>query len=276
MTERGDGEPAVSRTGGVALETWPGTAPGIVAVHATGFCGAVWRPVVAELRRLGVENSLTAVDQRGHGESADFTGGADWWQVAEDVAEVAPPGSVGVGHSSGGAAVLAAEQRRPGTFAAIVAIEPVVFPPGLGDDVGRRLAAGARRRRDQFADRTEALGYFADKAVFAQWDPRALDAYVDGCLRSGDGGLTLKCRPEAEAVAYEASSRMGLWPLLGDIGAPVLLLAGEQSETHPPDVMRAMAAELPDVELRLVPGHGHFLPMEAPGAVAAAIAGWPS
>ena len=58
----------------------------------------------------------------------------------------------GFGHSSGGTAVLMAEQARPGTFAALYCYEPVLVAadPPLGPDRGSWLAEQARRRRATF------------------------------------------------------------------------------------------------------------------------------
>jgi pimeloyl-ACP methyl ester carboxylesterase len=89
--------------------------------HATGFHGAVWEPLSAD---LGDGFERWAVDFRGHGASVvppDHP--LPWDDVAGDVLAVVddlglPAGDVlGVGHSMGGAALLLAEQANPGLFA---------------------------------------------------------------------------------------------------------------------------------------------------------------
>ena len=63
-------------------------------------------------------------------------------------------GCVAAGHSKGGASLLLAEERRPGTFAALWCFEPIVFPGGgPGPDGENPMAAGARRRRSTFPSR---------------------------------------------------------------------------------------------------------------------------
>ncbi len=50
------------------------------------------------------------------------------------------------------------------------------------------------------------------------------------------------------------------------------MIVGEEDVITPPVAARAMAEELPDAVLRLVPGAGHMTPMERPGDVAQALA----
>ena len=80
----------------------------------------------------------------------------EWDGFADDVLAVVDAWGVddlvAVGHSKGGAALLLAEQRRPGTFAALFCYEPVVSSaPGSAcspTTEDNPLAQGALRRRD--------------------------------------------------------------------------------------------------------------------------------
>jgi pimeloyl-ACP methyl ester carboxylesterase len=63
-----------------------------------------------------------------------------------------------------------------------------------------------------------------------------------------------------------------LWERLGELGdLPVVVLAGERDEKYVA-LGRRLAGALANAELVVVPGAGHALPLEAPAAVAAAIA----
>ena len=85
---------------------------------------------------------------------------------------------VGVGHSKGGAALLLAEEARPGTFAALWCFDPVVFPSTLDAPVDgdgeHPLAAGAARRREVFPSRAEAFANYRDKPPFSVVSEEAL------------------------------------------------------------------------------------------------------
>lgn len=259
----------------VATKTWPGAQPPLLLVHATGFCKEVWSPVVEELRSLGIDNEVTAVDQRGHGDSAKVPGEADWWDLGRDALDSARrcgAGLVGVGHSSGGAALLMAELLEPGTFSALVLIEPIVFPGPYQRMDEAPMAEAALRRKPAFPSREDALTNFRGRGPFARWDDRALEAYVDGCMRLVDDELRLKCLPEVEAAFYRTGTAHGVWDRLGEVAVPSVLVAGEHSDTHPAEFASALAARFPNALVGIVPNATHFLPMEQPGRVAATIA----
>jgi pimeloyl-ACP methyl ester carboxylesterase len=238
----------------------------VAFAHATGFCGGVWKPVVATLP----DDFETRVwDFPCHGSAPKLEHPIDWWVMGDwalrQLAGVRGP-LIGVGHSMGGAALLMVEIKAPGTFAELLLVEPIVFPPPFGR-FESPLAALAEKRRNQFASREEARANFAGKAPFSAWDPLALDGYIEcGLVETGEG-IELACRPEDEAEIYRAATQHGAWDLLGDVEVPVHVVAGEFSETHPPEFVRSFASRVPDCEVEIVPGTGHFLPMELPGSM---------
>jgi pimeloyl-ACP methyl ester carboxylesterase len=118
----------------------------LVFAHATGFCGACWRPVRSGLG----EFASTIFDFRGHGSSYSNRDVRSWWEMAQDVLAVAggistvggeAPALVGIGHSMGGASLVMAELLNPGTFAAFVLVEPIVY----GSAVHPRPESSPRR-----------------------------------------------------------------------------------------------------------------------------------
>ena len=262
----------------VAVRDLGGSGPLLVLAHATGLHGAVWRPMAVHLADAF---HCVAFDSRGHGDSGvppdlDF----DWWGLGRDALAVvdglsAPREVVlGVGHSSGGAALLLAEQARPGTFGGLYCYEPVVVAadPPLGRDTGNWLAAGARRRRDVFSSRREAYDQYASKAPFCAWAPEGLEAYVEqGFADREDGTVELKCRPENEALVYEMASAHDGFAHMAEVRCPVMLASGAETDALGPSIIASLAARLPRARTEVLPGLGHFGPLEDPAAVAASV-----
>ena len=261
----------------IAFERWPGTsAVTALYVHATGFCKEIWIPVRDELVSSGADIGGLAIDQRGHGDSDLPTSSLHWSALGHDavLAAGAVDGPVvGVGHSSGGAALCMAEAFAPGTFLALVLIEPIVFPgPHVRVD-DNPLTERALKRRRSFASAHEAAAGFKEKAAFAGWRPEAIDAYVHHGFRADEEGRwVLKCSPETEAEFYREGTSHDTWERLPEVACPVLILAGERSDTHSTAFVEQLVARFPDAMARVVPGASHFLPMERPEAVALAVA----
>jgi len=91
---------------------------------------------------------------------------------------------------------------------------------------------------------------------------------VQGGLMEQDGEWILRCRPEHEAEVFRGGSDHGAYDRLDEIRTPVLLVAGDHSETHDREFMDHLRSRMPDASVTIVPDTGHFLPMERPGVVA--------
>jgi pimeloyl-ACP methyl ester carboxylesterase len=236
-------------------------------VHATGFCKETWRPVEGRL----AGQSMLIADQRGHGDSQAPQPPFDWWDLGRDALtwldDAAWDGVTGVGHSAGAAALAMAEILQPGTFSALVLIEPIIFPPPFGRMETNPMSEAAIRRRSGFDDVEDARASYLGRGPFARWDIDALNAYVEYGFRSVGGRWVLKCSAEVEAEFYRAATAHGAWERLGEIGCPVTLVAGADSESHPERFVREQAARFASAEIHLVAGATHFVPMERPGAV---------
>ena len=265
------------------LHDWGGRGPDLLAVHAAGFHGAAFGPLAAELRDApGGPWRVVAPDLRAHGHSRlPEPHDLSWTGFADDVLAVVDAlglqHAVGVGHSMGGAALVLAEARRPGTFRALYLYEPVIFPPGVatpgaGGSDPNSLATGALRRRRRFASPDEAFANFAAKRPLADLRADALRAYVDhGLLPTGEGDWTLACAPEDEAQLYRRGHESGAFAVLGDVHAPVAV-ANADDGTSPGSWAPALAAALRNGQHRPLAGVQHFGPLQDPALVAADVA----
>jgi pimeloyl-ACP methyl ester carboxylesterase len=125
----------------------------------------------------------------------------------------------------------------------------------------------AGRRRREFGSREEAADHFRGRGAFTGWVEEALQGYVrDGLI--GDGPVRLACDPEVEADVYRGSGAHHTWDHLQAIEIPVLVMSGAESDTVTPGLAHEQAGRLVRGGVEVVPGAGHFLPMENPGLVA--------
>jgi len=259
----------------VAYYDLGGDGPPLLLVHATGFCGPTLAPMAAHLRR---RFRCIALDARGHGASDRPPGGFDWHGFAADVLAVVDrlglEGPVGFGHSCGGAALLLAEEARPGTFAGLYCFEPIVNPSDgpPPSSLDNPLSAGALRRRPAFPSRSDALANFAGKAPFDRLHPDTLAAYVDnGFTPLEGGGIGLRCRREDEAAVYALSFSHDTFAHLAEVRCPVTLACGADTDAIGPDLLAMLAGRLPVATTVVFPGMGHFGPLEDPDAVAGSV-----
>lgn len=244
-----------------------GSGVGVLLAHANGFCKEMWRPVTEVVEGI----TALATDQRGHGGSEVGPPPYDWWDLGRDAlawsVTLAAP-RIGVGHSSGGAALIKSELLRPGTWRHLVLVEPIVFPGPFQRAETHPLVEGALRRRPGFDSREETRASYAGRGPFRRWTERSLDLYVEHGFRDdADGRRVLVCSPEVEAEFYRMATAHGAWDRLGEVACPVTLIVGEDSDSHPVEFATILAKRFPQARLVVVPNAGHFVPMEKPGVI---------
>lgn len=276
---RPDGTAPTADGSVVAYYELGGAGPPLVLVHATGFCGPVLAPLAG---RLADRFRCIAIDERAHGASPPPPGDDfSWTGFALDVLAVVDhlglDSPAAFGHSSGGAALLLAEESRPGTFGALYCYEPVVYPgdvplePSLD---ANPLSGGALRRRRHFDSRQDALANFSGKAPFDTLHPEALAAYVDnGFETDPKGGIRLRCRREDEAQVYAQFFSHDTFARLDRVRCPVTLACGGRTDAVGPDLLARYATRLATCERSVLPGVGHFGPLEDPARVAESVLG---
>lgn len=268
----------VTTRDGVRLAVYdcPGDQEVVVFLsHATGFNGLVWYPVLDQLPSASV-----SWDLRNHGRS-DITGfPTSWWESAWDAAEVLDATSghprLGVGHSFGGSLLAMAWLEQSSRLDGLVLIEPIILPSLFRRTPEHIYAQLAQRRRNQFESVEAARENFVSKLPFSRWHPQALEGYLTGGLTPDPEGETeravrLSCPPEQETEIYTAAGLTGLVDFVEEIRIPCHLMIGAESDAYPPGWAGELAAKFDQVELEVVEGHSHFLPMENPQRVLAAI-----
>ena len=260
----------------IAVYDFGGSGPPMLLVHATGFHAHVHR-LLAEA--LAGRWRCIALDLRAHGRSvAAPTWEGSWSALAGDLLAVVDGlglgGAHAFGHSCGGASLLLAEEARPGTFAHLYLLEPVVMPfedppPAQFD---HPLVLGALRRREVFASKAEAESNYASKPPLATVTPAVLHDYVEhGFETLEDGSVRLRCRGSDEARVYAYAVSHTAYRDLARVRCPVTLAYGEMSGDFGADILVQLAGRLARASIESLPGLTHFAPLEDPGAVAASV-----
>lgn len=254
------------------LRLMGGDGPGLLICHATGFHGGAYQPLGAGLSE---RFKVWALDFRGHGASDPSPSGEyEWANMAADVIACARAIEAdrlfGFGHSMGGAALLMADISEPDLFDGFFLYEPIVLPEG---DYQRRgpqmLAEAARRRRDVFDSRSDALTRYARRFPLNVLRADALAAYVEGgFVDLDDGRVGLACRPEVEASVFESGGAITLDDLDSVRTATTVAAGTVFVDASAGQFAPSTAASLRNGRFARCDGLGHFGPLEAPGIIA--------
>lgn len=102
---------------------------------------------------------------------------------------------------------------------------------------------------------------------FVQREPATAQRLLGGLAEVDDEGYVRVCEALGE---FDVRAR------LGEVGAPVLAVAGATDPATPPDALRLVADGVPDGRLVVLDGVSHLAPAEAPDAVARLIAAHPA
>jgi pimeloyl-ACP methyl ester carboxylesterase len=247
----------------------------VVFLHANGFNALTYASILAP---LAASMRIVACDQRGHGATtlvADPRGRTSWLDLGEDLLALLTTLDLGdvvlAGHSMGGTASVLAAAATPDRVRALALFDPVMIRPL--DPVTANaspMVEAARRRRRVFASREAALAAYRGRGAFATWPEAPLADYVTAGFRDdASGGVSLTCDPDWEASNY-AGQGQDSFAALAAYPGPVDILQAEFGSTFQPP-----AGLGPDfgakVRVTRVAGATHFLPMERPDLVRAAL-----
>lgn len=171
--------------------------------------------------------------------------------------------------------VCGREHRGPQLFSAIILIDPSILPRRrlswytalrmIGLAGNRQLAQSARRRRNMFQGKSEALKRFTSgRGIFGSWSKEFVEAYLEcGLLEKDAETAVLKCDPELEAQIFE-SVPQDVWRYAKQIACPVLAVRGEHSDVFTAESAGRLKGIISDCEVVTIADAGHFVPMGKP------------
>ncbi|KAK3817787.1 MAG: Alpha/beta hydrolase family-domain-containing protein [Benniella sp.] len=259
------------------------TPPPMIFTHANGFHKEIWEPVISRLNPRWSSGDMYAIDCRNQGDSAVLNKDIlpdtfDWYWYATDILRVVDTFGlkkpIGVGHSFGASAFILAELLRPGTFSAIVAVDPTMFPRSMYMNApleDHPMGQITLKRRDTWKDRVEAKAKMLKSSFFQAWHPEALDLYTEHGLLDvvNDDGSTrvvLKCPKFQEAITFACvgSGLHDAFERLNELTIPVHIIAGEDSDINQPELVQMKLEQCQHGSADVIKNTGHLVSLENP------------
>jgi 2-(acetamidomethylene)succinate hydrolase len=240
-------------------------SPLLLFLHGITANRGVWDPVI---RILSKDFRCVALDQRGHGESDKPSSGYSDNDYSDDIAglveELSPNSAVYlVGHSLGARNAIVAGFRFPHLIKGVVALDFVPFiEPEVFDALERRVIAGSQ----EFSTVEGVRDYLQDRYPNLPHD--AIGRRVEfGYIRGASGAYT----PRASAGAMEETVkglRADLETPLRNLAIPAVIVRGENSLLVSEKAFEKAKVLNHNVSNATVAGADHYIPEEAPEAVA--------
>ncbi|WP_029011131.1 alpha/beta fold hydrolase [Azospirillum halopraeferens] len=253
------GESVHAHTGGRPFDP---AGPVVVLIHGAGFDHTVW---AMQSRRLaGRGCAVLAVDLPGHGGSggapvSGIDALADWTAALLDAAGVER--AFLAGHSMGALVALEAAARRPDRAAGVALLGAAERMPVHPDLLAAALAD------DPLAGDLVA-GWGSGPRAMVGGGPVPGLALLPLARR-----LLARARPGVLGVDLAAcNAYAGGAAAAAALTCPALLLLGALDRMTPPKAGRALAAQVRDSDVLVLPDTGHMLMLESPEPVAAALA----
>ncbi|MDO8671412.1 MAG: alpha/beta hydrolase [Dehalococcoidia bacterium] len=212
---------------------------------------------------------VIALDQRGHGNSqwADSYLTGDF---AADAAGVIQSLSLGkvivVGLSLGGRNAFVFAARYPDLVDKLVIVD---IGPDLAKAGGARVKTNVRTAPAELDSVAEGISFVREaNPTFA--DERIRHQVEHNLRQREDGKWVWKYDPGLARITGRAG-REDLWPVLGEIRCPTLIMRGADSDILSPEDALRMKETIRGSQLVEVPEAGHPVPLDNPAGFEAAV-----
>jgi 3-oxoadipate enol-lactonase len=234
-----------------------GSGSAIVFLHGHPFSRAMWAQQVAA---LSDEFRVVAPDLPGYGESPPLAQIISMRRFADEVLALLDALEVAratvVGLSMGGLVAMELGLGDPERVQGVVLAATTAAPLTEEEAARRRTSAAEIEARGMVGHTAEMLPRLFGPA--AARDPAITAPIAATMLRTSPAGAAAALRGRAERPDYER--------LLRDLRPPALVVAGDRDAYSTKEVTDQLVAALPDPEVLILPGVGHFPNLEAPDA----------
>ncbi|APG47768.1 alpha/beta fold hydrolase [Phaeobacter porticola] len=255
----------------------------VLGVHCSLAHSGAWRGLASV---LDPQVTLSSFDMLSHGRSPDWDGdgllqlrNAEAGLALIEAENLAKDGPIDlIGHSFGATVAFAMAQMQPELVRSLVMVEPVFFSLATADGNADPQALEQLRREHKIVRETYLAGDVeqATRLFNRAWGaghPKWHDlpeSARDAMVRSFPAVMA------CDTQVYEDMLGVLTPEGLARVTMPCLLIDGGKSQPIMHEVIRALAARLPDVTCRRIDSAGHMLPITHPAETAALLQGfWP-
>ncbi len=248
-----------------------GSGPDVVFLHGTPWSSALWRPIADA---LSARYTVHLWDMPGYGQSSkhpehDVDLGTQGELFAALLREWGLARPHVVAHDIGGAVALRARLLHDATYASLCLVDVVALRPW-----GSPFFRLVKEHADVFSRLPPAV----HRGV--------VEAYVRGAAHRDlsseqlamvvDPWTTPDGLPAFYRQIAQADERFTdeLEPLLGALTEPVNVVWGAEDAWIPVDRAHRLQGMLPGSTVRVIPGAGHLVQLDAPEALTAEVATW--
>lgn len=228
--------------------------PPLVLLGGTLCDEALWQPMLRAQPRLAARARIAA-----------YTRHASAQDAARDLLRGLPGRFAVAGFSLGGFVALALQAQAPERVAglSLIATNARADPPANAAMREQALEDAAREGLSAYVRRALWPSYVAPQRLH----DAALQADIVSMAERA-GLATFRRQVQI------ARSRPDSVPRLGQVRVPALIVSGDDDVLNPADRQREMAQGIAGARWVALPAVGHFVPLEAPAVLGAALQEW--
>lgn len=251
-------------------EQWRSDGPTVVCLHGTSLNGKVWSWLAGSMHP---EFNLIGLDQRGHGDSGiaplgQYTVDHYCDDLIEFMDAMAWPQVSFVGSSLGTRVALKYASLHPDRVRSLVFLDLSFEMPKHASD---EMIHVHRTRPRTFADADEALAFSRTMPQRMRFTEETHRLTLQGDLRLNvQGRLEWRYDRDAAIETLSVAAR-DMWEHVRRVKCPTLILRGELSNVLTPETSERLNQEFQRGLVLPIPGAGHSIWGDNPGATQRAI-----